>query len=134
MAIGVTVAAAAAKLESFLKDTPTTLNLVLCNASTWSSPPTSAEIVASIIAEVNGYTFQDVTPTGSASTPTTTRAEIDLEDASISVTTGTINYDAYAVIRDGTLAVQYESFTSSRALTLATSPHTFTDLVAFETV
>lgn len=133
MAIGRTVESAAKKLEVYIKDTSTTVQLVLCNTSTWSSPPTEAEIIASIIAEANGYTFQNVKPTGTAIT-SGTRAELDYQDASISVTSGTINYDGYAIIRDTTEAVEYESFTSTRTLTTANSPHTFSGMKAVETV
>lgn len=79
MAIGQTVESAAAMLEVYLKDTPTTLQFVLCNSSTWSSPPTQAEIIASIIAATNGYTFQNVLPTGNASS-SGTKAEISYVD------------------------------------------------------
>ena len=133
MTTGRTVEAAAKMLEVYLKDTPTTLQLVLCNASTWSSPPTQAEIIASIIAATNGYTFQNVLPTGNAST-SGTRAEISYEDATVSLSSGTLDYTGYAIIRDSTEAVEYESFTSTRTLDSSAGAHTFTGMKAVQTV
>ena len=90
-------------MDATLKDNPTTVELALCLASSWSNPPTEAEVVASIIAPVDGYTYQDVTP-ASGATLAADVATITFANATISLTSNTLNYDAYCVIIDRGLA------------------------------
>lgn len=126
MAKGRTVEGAARMLTAHYRTNPTSMELCLCDSSGWSSPPTEAEITASIIAETQGYTFQDVTPPADAVT-NGTEAAITTADASISVTSGTLNYSGWCIRRDGTEIEGYQSH-DTKTLDSAAGAHSFSGI------
>ena len=129
MAIGNTVEH---KVDMVQRDfnAATNVRLALCDSSSWSSPPTETEIIASTLTEANGYTEQDVAPV-TAAVSNGQQAEIAYNNASISLTSSTLNYTGYAIIRNrGTdnEVISYESFSSTRTIDSAGAAHQFNNL------
>ena len=127
MTIYVPVESLADELTNHLRTTPTSLELALCNIGTWSNPPTEAEIIASVIADTNGYTKQDVTPANDA-IDSNGQAEITFANASISLTSGTLDYSGFCIIRNGTEVVYAQSFTTTRTIDSAGAAHPFNNI------
>lgn len=115
------------QLTAQYKDDPTTVEMSLCLKSSWSNPPTQAEVLASIIADGNGYEGQDVTPTANA-VVASGNAEITFDSASFSLSSSTLDYDAYCIVIDGTDVVYAESFNDTKTIDSAGSAHTFSGI------
>lgn len=124
MTIHIPVESLAEELTNHIRTSPTTLELALCLNASWSNPPTEAEIIASVIADQNGYTKQDATPTADATT-SGTKAIITCQDMSISLTSSTLNYDAIAIIRNSTEVVYAQDFSGTQTIDSAGSAHEF---------
>ena len=121
------VASLVSQLTAQYKNDPTTVEMSLCLKSSWSNPPTQAEVLASIIADGIGYEGQDVTPTADA-TAVSGNAEITFADASFSLSSSTLDYDAYCIVINGTDVVYAESFSDTKTIDSAGSAHTFTNI------
>ena len=118
-------------LDKLYKDDPTTVELALCSTGSWSNPPSQAEIVASIIAPTQGYTHQDVTPAAGATTASNV-ATITFANATISVTTGTLDYTGACIVIDQGLASEKiawaKNFGTTRTVDSAGNPHPFNNI------
>ena len=104
MTASTTAATLINELDAKYKDDPTTVELCLCDTTSWTTPtPTNAEVIASVIAEANGYTHQDVTPTTGA-TESAGVVTLNLQNATVSLSSGTLDYGGFAIIVDLGLA------------------------------
>lgn len=84
-------------------DTATSVRLMLYNSSLVSSPPTEAELFRAEVTEENGYTRNAIAPTTPAVwSAANAAAERTMQNSSVTASGGTITYDSYAIIRNGT--------------------------------
>lgn len=76
--------------------------LMLCDTASWSEPPTSEQVFASEVLEINGYSRKDVLPQEPATyNADRQRAEKLFQDTTIAAVDNPIVYTGYAIARNG---------------------------------